>query len=169
MITEMTAAFTALKETIGLVKVINDAKNDAEIKAATFELQNKLLSLQIECFSLGDVIRMKDEQLSNLRKEIAFYEDFESKVEGYELTQLDSNVLVYAKDEIVGSNCVTLYLCPHCYSKNVKSMLQPINGGKKNRFHKAQCLNCDRVFLTHKNQGYERPMSMKELGRSLNG
>ncbi|MBS8535755.1 hypothetical protein KER10_25150 [Escherichia coli] len=40
MIAELSAAMAAIKETAGLAKVINDAKTDAEVKAATIELQN---------------------------------------------------------------------------------------------------------------------------------
>jgi len=56
VIAELSAAMAALKETAGLVKVISSAKTDAEIKAATFELQSKLITLQSDCFTLGDVV-----------------------------------------------------------------------------------------------------------------
>lgn len=82
MIAELSAAMTAIKETAGLVKVINDAKTDAEVKAATIDLQNKLITLQAECFSLGDAIRLRDEEVMHLKAKIAEFEDFKRQTEG---------------------------------------------------------------------------------------
>lgn len=99
MIAELSAAMTAIKETAGLAKVINDAKTDAEVKAATIELQNKLITLQAECFSLGDAIRSRDEKVMLLKAKIAEFEDFKSQTEGYVLNKFDSGSLVYSKKQ----------------------------------------------------------------------
>ncbi|MGL5726827.1 MAG: hypothetical protein ACRCYD_03110, partial [Plesiomonas sp.] len=44
MITELSAAMTAIKETVSLAKVISGAKTDSEVMAAVIELQSKLLT-----------------------------------------------------------------------------------------------------------------------------
>lgn len=90
----------AIKETAGLVKVINDAKTDAEVKAATIDLQGKLITLQAECFSLGDAIRLRDEEVMHLKAKIAEFEDFQTQIEGYELNKLASGSLVYSKKRL---------------------------------------------------------------------
>lgn len=151
MIAELSAAMTAIKETAGLVKVINDAKTDAEVKAATIELQSKLISLQAECFTLGDVIRLRDEEAALLKAKIAEFEDFKSQTEGYVLNRLDSGTLVYSKKQIVGDAEVTVHLCPQCYAKRQMSMLQPTGDtaydAHTNKYlHQSRCYCCDSLF-----------------------
>lgn len=155
MIAELSAAMTAIKETAGLVKVINDSKTDVEIKAATIDLQNKLITLQAECFSLGEVIRVRDEQVEHLKGKIAEYEDFEIKTDGYILKQLDSGTLVYAKEQIIGGVKITVHLCPQCYSKKVVSMLQPTcetfyDPHTDTYFYQNRCNCCSSLYSMNK-------------------
>lgn len=168
MIAELSAALSALKETTGLVKVINDAKNDAEIKAATFELNNKLLILQSECFALGDSIRSREEEVSLLKAKIAEFENFQTQVEGYVLDQLQSGAFVYSKKEVVNGAEVTVCLCPLCYSKKAKSILHPFPVSKSSPYYQSRCLNCENKFMMDRNPGFSAPPTMAEIGRMLN-
>ncbi len=142
MIAELSAAMTAIEETAGLVKVINDAKTDAEVKAATIDLQNKLITLQAECFSLGDAIRLRDEEVMHLKAKIAEFEDFKRQTEGYLLNKLDSGSLVYSKNQIVGDTEITVHLCPNCFSKKVISILQPADCSWYESYAHAMCPSC---------------------------
>ncbi|WP_054178633.1 hypothetical protein [Trabulsiella odontotermitis] len=169
MIAELASAMTAIKETAGLAKVFGEAKTDSEVKAATIELQSKLLTLQSECFSLGEAIRLKDEEVMQLKAKIAEFENFRSQVEGYVLNQLESGTFVYSKDEVVNEKYVTVHLCQLCYSKNIKSILHPIPVGKTSAFHESRCLHCENKYLMDRNSRYEAPMSFGEIGRVLNG
>ncbi|WP_227317466.1 hypothetical protein [Cedecea davisae] len=169
MIAELSAAMTAIKETAGLAKVINDAKSDSEVKAATSEIQDRLITLQLECFSLGDVIRLRDEEIMHLKAKITEFEDFSSQTEGYILEQLDSGSFVYSKKELVSGREISVKLCPLCYSKNIKSILHPIPVGKSSHFHKSRCLQCENKYLMDKNPDYEEPKSLAQIGRELNG
>jgi len=119
VIAELSAAMAAIKETAGLAKVINDAKTDAEVKAATIELQSKLITLQAECFSLGDAIRLRDEEVVHLKAKIAEFESFKSQTEGYELDRLDSGAFVYSKKVLVNERPESVYLC-HIALENMK-------------------------------------------------
>lgn len=148
VIAELSAAMSAIKETAGLAKVINDAKTDAEVKAATIELQSKLITLQAECFSLGDAIRLRDEEVMHLKAKIAEFEDFKSQTEGYALKKLDSGSLVYSKQQLVGEAEITVHLCPHCFIKKQVSMLQPQVVGLYDVFQKSHCPSCKNVFDT---------------------
>ncbi|MCK7147899.1 hypothetical protein ABUL17_07030 [Enterobacter hormaechei] len=163
MIAELSAAMAAIKETAGLAKVINDAKTDAEVKAATIELQNRLITLQAECFSLGDVIRQREEEAMLLKAKIAEYEDFNSQTEGYVFNQLDSGTFVYSKEQTVGDTKVTVHLCPQCFTKRVVSILQPTgepyyNAHTKSYFHQSVCHNCNASFSMN-NSKYQLDVS----------
>ncbi|MDM2760624.1 MULTISPECIES: hypothetical protein [Citrobacter] len=148
MIAELSAAMAAIKETAGLAKVINDAKTDAEVKAATIELQSKLITLQAECFSLGDAIRLRDEEAVLLKAKIAEYEDFKSQTEGYVLSKLDSGSLVYSKKQIVGDTEIIVHLCPHCFATKKISILQPLQVSMYASFNQSRCPSCKNVFDT---------------------
>lgn len=151
MIAEISAALSALKETASLVKAINDAKNDAEIKAATFELNNKLLTLQSECFSLGESIRTRDEEVVLLKAKIAEFEDFKTESEGYVLHQTESGSLVYTKQQAVGESQITVNACPQCYQQKKISMLQPgIENGVKGFYWVHFCPSCKSNFKMDK-------------------
>ena len=151
MIAELTAALSALKETAGLVKIINEAKTDAEIKAATYELNSKLLMLQSECFTLGESIRSRDEEVMHLKAKITEFENFKTETEGYGLNQLDSGSLVYSKKQIVGDTEITVHLCPQCFSRRQVSILQTTgdatyNAHNQKWYFQSRCHNCDSLF-----------------------
>jgi len=151
VIAELSAAMAAIKETAGLAKVINDAKTDAEIKAATIELQSRLITLQAECFSLCDLIRQREEEAILLKAKIAEYEDFSSQTEGYVLNQLDFGSFVYSKKELVGEEQVEVHLCPQCHAKRQISILQPTGEASfyshtKKWYFLSRCHNCDSVY-----------------------
>ena len=143
MIAELSAAMTAIKETAGLAKVINDAKTDAEVKAATIELQSQLITLQAECFSLGDAIRIRDEEVMHLKAKIAEFEDFKAQVEGYELNKLASGSLVYSKKHVMAGSEVTVHLCPNCYTRKIISILQPTDCSWYESFTHSVCPSCN--------------------------
>ncbi|MCT6662482.1 hypothetical protein N4Q52_00505 [Enterobacter mori] len=169
MITELSAALAAIKETASLARVINEAKTDSEIKAATLEIQSKLIALQMDCFSLGDALRLRDAEIMHLKAKNAEFEDFRSQTEGYALEQLDSGTFVYSKNELVSGREISVKLCPLCYSKNVKSILHSIPVAKSSHFHKSRCLLCENKYLMNNNPAFERPKSYGEIGSELNG
>lgn len=57
---DISAEFAVMKEVFGLLNIVNGAKSDYEIKAATPEIYVKLITLQNDYFALGDMIRKKD-------------------------------------------------------------------------------------------------------------
>ncbi|WP_049294062.1 hypothetical protein [Franconibacter helveticus] len=151
MIAELSAAMAAIKETAGLAKVINDAKTDAEVKAATIELQSKLLTLQAECFSLGDAIRLRDEEVTLLKEKIAEYEDFKIESEGYELYKTEAGSLIYSKQLVVNGTQMTVNACPSCYQKRKISMLQPgVDKASKGFCFVHFCPSCNAEFKMDK-------------------
>lgn len=125
MITELSAALTAIKETLSLAKVINDAKTDADIKAATSELLSRLTTLHIECASLCELVRLKEEETMRLSKKIKEFEDFETESVGYFLNQTEAGSFVYSKQLPVNDSQLTVNVCANCFHKRIISILQP--------------------------------------------
>jgi hypothetical protein len=167
VIAELSAAMAALKETAGLVKVISAAKTDSEIKAATFELQSKLLTLQSDCFNLGDVVRSRDEEIMLLKAKIAEFEDFKSQAEGYILHQTDAGSLVYSKQIGVNDSQITVNACPHCFQQKKISILQPgTERSIKGSYWIHFCPSCKSDFKMDKTPAASTP---KDIVRRLPG
>lgn len=152
---DISAGYVAIKETLSLLKTINDAKTDYERRAATAEIQSKLLTLQSDSFSLMEAIRSREEDIALLKAKIAEFEDFISQTKGYVLNQLDSGTFVYSKNVTVNSNEVTVNLCPQCFSRKVISILQPTgeptyDSHLNTYFHQSRCHGCDTTFSMNK-------------------
>lgn len=148
---DISGGYVAIKETLSLLKTINDAKSDYERRVATAEIQSKLLTLQSDSFSLMEAIRSREEEIALLKAKIAEFEDFKSQTEGYVLNQLDSGTFVYSKKVTVNSNEVTVNLCPQCFSRKVISILQPTGEASydshlQKYFHQTKCHACDSIF-----------------------
>ncbi|STF58881.1 Uncharacterised protein [Escherichia coli] len=100
-------------------------KRDAEVKAATIELQSKLITLQAECFSLGDAIRAKEDEAALLRSKLAVLEDFKKATQEYSILKTPGGTLVYSA-LIDGSNDqFAINACPRCFQQSQLSILQP--------------------------------------------
>ncbi|HHA1285324.1 TPA: hypothetical protein ACOEFM_002030 [Enterobacter roggenkampii] len=163
MIAELAAAMSAIKETAGLVKVINEAKTDAEVKAATIDLQNKLITLQAECFALGDVIRLRDEDAAHLKAKIAEFEDFKSEAEGYVLHRTEGGTLVYSKQVAVDNAELVVNACPQCYQQKKISMLQPgIEKSVKGSYWVHFCPSCNSEFKMDKTPAANKSHAAKQ-------
>lgn len=137
--------------------------------AAVIELQSKLLTLQAECFSLGDAICSRDEEIMHLKAKTAVFEDFKHQPEGYVLNQLDSGSFVYSQEKTVGGAEIAVHLCANCFSKHVASILQPIPSQNNHMFHRSRCLNCESVFFMNYNDKYEPSPDLAEIGHQLCG
>ena len=147
MIAELSAAMTAIKETANLVKIISNAKTDVEVKAATIELQGRLITLQTECFSLGDVIRLRDEETVHLKAKIAEFESFKSESEGYELHKTEAGSVVYSKQLVVNETEITVNACPGCFHQKKISILQPsVDKVVKSGYWVHYCPSCKSEF-----------------------
>ncbi|MFH2146353.1 hypothetical protein [Klebsiella quasipneumoniae] len=159
VIAELSAAMAAIKETAGLAKVINDAKTDAEVKAATIELQSKLITLQAECFSLGDAIRVRDEEVMYLKAKIAEFDNFIVQSEGYVLAKTEGGSFVYSKQVTVGDEGLVVHACPNCYHQKKISMLQPgIEKSFKGSFLIHFCPLCNSNFKMDKTPVSKQPV-----------
>lgn len=167
MIAELSAAMTAIKETANLAKAINDAKTDSEVKAATIELQSQLITLQAECFSLGDAIRLRDEEAMHLKAKIAEFENFTAQSEGYVLHKMEGGTLVYLKQAIVDGAELMVHACPHCFQQKKISILQPsTEKSAKGSYWIHFCPSCKSDFKMDKTPAASTP---KDIARRLPG
>ena len=150
-----------VKTAISTVKQVVDLRNDYELHKATHQLlttldgvRNQLTSLQSEYATMQ---RSKDDMEKKLVELIQWKEDKAR----YELAKLPSGTLVYRLKTEYQDVEPAHDLCPRCYNKNVKSVLQ--FGGYKDSHSTLQCLNpdCGAVVLNERQEqrAYSVPRS----------
>jgi hypothetical protein len=125
MIAEIGASLAALKEAFSLVKVIQDAKSDAEIQQATFDLRDRLSTLQMQNINLEELINYYREKIVNLEKEKADRDSFNAQSKRYSPHKMASGAFVYVSKLPAEENIPEHYLCTNCYQNSVISVLQP--------------------------------------------
>ncbi|WP_273803588.1 hypothetical protein [Providencia rettgeri] len=145
MLPEITASITAVRESLNLLKAINDAKTESEIRNATFELQRKLQDIQMDNLKLIDLVYSYKTQVDELTQRIDEKIAFKGKVEGYSPHTLKSGTFTYINDSAVNESNDPHYLCANCYQKEIVSILQPC--GIESRHFQSYCPHCNNKYL----------------------
>jgi hypothetical protein len=117
MVGEALAGLSALKTAFDLAKGLKDISDVAIRNAAVIELQEKILSAQRMQSALA-------EKVMDLEKEVAGLKAWGADKERYQLAEVASGVLAYAIKEAVRGTEPEHHLCPDCYQKGQKSVLQ---------------------------------------------
>ncbi|EME8469681.1 hypothetical protein ISO79_03210 [Morganella morganii subsp. morganii] len=148
MIPEIVASMSAVRESLNLLKVINEAKNETELRNATFELQRKLQDIQMDNLRLIDLVYESKARITELEKEINNKISFESKVEGYSPYTFESGTFTYINNSAIDGSDAPRYLCASCYEKSIVSILQPCKGTIA--FLHSFCPHCKNTYRTNK-------------------
>ncbi|MBC0853850.1 hypothetical protein [Pantoea stewartii] len=115
----------AAKQALELLKVIKESRDESVIRKAAGDLSEKITDLQMLNAELSGLYQSEREVTVKLREENAKIEMFAVKSENYELHTTEGGSTVYrsktSSDEVVNPH----YLCAHCYSNKIISILQP--------------------------------------------
>lgn len=169
MITELAASLAAIKESLGLVSVIREAKTELEIQTATYELREKLTALQLENFKIATILNSQCEEIHSLKCENRDLHMNKANLERYTISQTAAGAFIYSLiDSPDNDKLATYYACPNCYHQSKISILQPETTLQSDAFHKVKCLVCENIFKTGHNENYVAPKSIEELAQSLN-
>lgn len=146
MIAEISASFGAIKQAVDLVKVINEAKGEAEIRNATFHLQSQLLSLQGESIKLAQLLSSQIDEIASLKAKIAERCDMQATMEQYSPKKMQSGSIVFVTNIDIDGKTEPQYACPHCFLKKQVSILQPKQIGMYESFEQRICPSCKNIF-----------------------
>ncbi|KLU13878.1 MULTISPECIES: hypothetical protein [Xenorhabdus] len=159
MITAIAASLTAIKESLGLVKVIRDASVDLEIQNATNELQRKLTDLLMENTSLAALLSEQQKTIIDLEKKQLELEDFKTQAREYKPCTLESGTFTYVNNPSLDEAVKPHYLCANCYRKRVISVLQP--KGARGAFYNNFCPSCQNEYLMNKKPASSSPVGVR--------
>ncbi len=115
----------AAKQAYDLLKVIKDSRDQAIISGAIGDLHGKITELQMLNAELSGLYQSEREVAVKLREEKAKIEMFIVKAENYELHTSEGGTTVYRSKATADNDVKPHYLCAHCYSNCVISILQP--------------------------------------------
>jgi len=108
MVGEVFAGLGALKTAFDLAKGLKDIDDTARRNAAVIELQEKILTAQVEQAALLDQIR-------KLEKEVAGFETWEREKQRYELKNLGWGAFAYMLKKAERGTEPPRWICANCY------------------------------------------------------
>jgi hypothetical protein len=124
MIPEFTAAFALVGQAIKTARNVVETTSDLKSKEALASLQDGILDLQAKVYDaqakyqgLADAKREAEEKLRASEK-------WETEAARYQLAELAPGISVYVvkTDQLHGEH--VHYICPHCFQRKQKSILQ---------------------------------------------
>ena len=152
MITEITGALAGIKSAGAIIKfVLSEAKEFAirekvmELQGIMIDLQGVLLGLQDRLFTLQQENAALHETIKEKEAEIAEKENWKDTETRYKLTDIGFGAKAYAYKGTVGDDTPAHYICPICYEKRKKSILQAVGcfGGQT-----LKCFLCGSEYRT---------------------
>ena len=120
------AAVNGLKTATDIVRAIVSLNKDAEINAKVIELQNVILSLQSHLLQIQEDLVQMSKAKDKLEKELAGAMAWTGIEKEYKLTEVAQGVFVYSSQLDPKPNAPAHWLCPNCFEKRQKSILQMI-------------------------------------------
>ena len=139
----MTDPVSALLAIIpGLAKAgadIASASDEAKRNTQLIEFQKCLINANSLIASVQAQNSSLTQEKNDLEQKIVSFEDWKGESARYQLQQIESGIVTYALKESMASGEPAHWLCPNCYGKRQKSILNRI--GKTNTSdHHYKCL-----------------------------
>jgi len=131
MVGEMLAGLSAFKSMYDMAKALKDI-NDATIRnGAVIELQEKILAAREHQTTLL-------ERISELEKEVASFEAWETEKQRYELKEVAPGAFVQVLKEPMSGAEQNARFCANCYQNHKARLLQAHHSDALFVYHKCQ-------------------------------
>jgi hypothetical protein len=151
-ITAILSAVSAIKSAMDITKAMKDVRDASIIQSKIIELQSVILDAQSSIFDANQERTTLIEKVSQLEKQIAGFEKWQTEKARYELTDIGSGNTAYAVRKEARGSEPPHYICANCYQNDKKSMLNPTKMGAGYAFH---CSACNSAFMIK--SGYRPP------------
>lgn len=114
----------ALKGVFSSARELHQLTVDYSVKEKTQEILNKLSDVQMRHISQQELLIEAKERIIQLENEKKEKENWEAEASRYELFSAMPGTLVYRIKPSENDNEPVIYLCPQCYNRKQKSILQ---------------------------------------------
>jgi DNA-directed RNA polymerase subunit RPC12/RpoP len=134
------AALSSLKAAKDIAESMIGLRDGAAFQAKLIEFQFKLIDANNAAFAAQDERTALLQRISELEKEVADFETWETEKQRYQLVAPAPNVMAYAIKEAVRGSEPPHYLCANCFTQRKKSFLnQHIRGQYYDEYLCATC------------------------------
>ncbi len=152
-LTAIAAAYSGLKTAKDIVTGLAELKIEAESIAKINEAVRKVGDAQDALFQLREeLFRLQDEN-NALRKQVAEQNDWNSRIDNYELVKTPGGAIVYKSKQ--GTEH---YICPSCKEKREIHILQD----NRTWSGKFRCVNCEAEFPINPHQPTPTPQVVRK-------
>lgn len=142
MVDGISSALTALKTAFDIAKGIKDLDNQAALNSAVIDLQQSILSAQQSALEAQEANAAMKSEIDNLEAQLQHLTAWQAEAEDYELTQIDRSVYAYMRKEDLASDEPRVWLCPSCFERGIKGILQVKTRTPDRQFNVLQCTEC---------------------------
>lgn len=145
MMDTIAGAFSGLKAASEITQGLIALKTDAAVSSKAVELNRVIFDVQQQLFSSQTERTALQSRIRELEAEVMKLENWKNEQQRYELKELAPGTLVYRLKPTMENGEPVHDLCPHCYQKGVKSILQ--KNGVDRHHHSWLCPDCKTIFL----------------------
>lgn len=143
----------SLKASKDILEAMVGLRGTATFQEKRLELQSKIMDAQGAIFAVNEERTALIERVSNLEKQVADFETWESEKQRYKLKQVDVGAFCYAVKNDAQPTEPPHWICAACYGNRKKSILQD-NGpastsGIDSRSRIYKCFECKAEIRVH--------------------
>ena len=124
MFTEIATGLQAAKSAYEIAKGIQSLKSENEVNSAVLDIQRMALDAQASLGQAHDRQTTLTKTIDDLEKEIMRLKDWSAEKQRYELADTGQGTLAYRVKVGMEEGEPAHWLCPTCYQKSEKSLLQ---------------------------------------------
>lgn len=126
---ELTAVGKMATSVAGKLLELNNLIQDAKVKNAVIEITTKVLELQQKLSEAqGDYDKLMQEK-RGLEDKLVAKQKWEDVAQRYQLKKIDGGMFLYELSMQYAGSQPPHYLCPNCFNKQTKSIMQVKNKG----------------------------------------
>lgn len=141
MVGEIAGLISSLKAIKDISETMIGLRDASVFEEKRFELQSKMLDAQNAALAANEERAALVQRVSGLEQEVARLRAWDSEKERYELKQWGDGAFAYTLKETETSSEPLHAICPGCYQRGTKSILQS-NGEIQVHKHAWNCFSC---------------------------
>jgi hypothetical protein len=125
MLAEAAAALSSLKAASDIARAMVDVRDASKLNSQIAELQQAIIAAQVQAITLAEKNVTLATRAQELEAECKRLTDWSDEAKCYEIRQIAAGVFVYmAIADTTSSLEHKIKLCPNCFNKRSKSILQ---------------------------------------------
>ena len=121
---EIVSVFQSLKTAKDVVKALISLKVTGEVQAKLTEIGDHLMSAQAAALDAQAEQQTMSLRIRELEKQLIEFENWEAEKERYHLKEVTPGRFVYAIKEPVETGEPLHSICPNCYERRIRSIMQ---------------------------------------------